>query len=80
MVWLSPLTSASAIHFAASAHLATAMPNTMTSEYWFGDNPIGNAILREPIVLENEYLHTPEKPGLGIEIDEKALQEAISLQ
>ena len=68
----------SAIHFAASAHLATAMPNTMTSEYWFGDNPIGNAILREPIVLENGYLYTPEKPGLGIEINEKALHEAIS--
>ena len=68
----------SAIHFAASAHLATAMPNTMTSEYWFGDNPIGNAILREPIVLENGYLYTPEKPGLGIEINEKALHEALS--
>ena len=68
----------SAIHFAASAHLATAMPNTMTSEYWFGDNPIGNAILREPLVLENGYMHTPEKPGLGIDVDEEALRKAIS--
>ena len=64
--------------FHASAHLATAMPNTMTSEYWFGENPIGNAILREPLVLENGYMHTPEKPGLGIEIDEDALRKAIS--
>ncbi len=68
----------SAIHFAASAHLATAMPNTLTSEYWIGDNPIGNAILREPLALENGYLHTPAKPGLGIEIDEVALQLAMN--
>lgn len=70
----------SAIHFAASAHLATAMPNTMTSEYWFGENPIGNAILKEPLMLKDGYMHTPEKPGLGIEIDEGALHEAISRQ
>jgi D-arabinonate dehydratase/D-galactarolactone cycloisomerase len=63
----------SAIHFAASAHLATAMPNTMTSEYWIGDNPLGNAILKEPLVLADGYLHTPTQPGLGIEIEEEAL-------
>lgn len=68
----------SAIHFAASAHLATAMPNTITSEYWIGDNPLGNAILREPLRLENGYLHTPDKPGLGIELDETALQQAMN--
>ena len=68
----------SAIHFAASAHLATAMPNTITSEYWYGDNPLGNAILREPLRLENGYLHTPDKPGLGIELDETALQQAMN--
>ncbi len=68
----------SAIHFAASAHLATAMPNTITSEYWFGDNPLGNGILEEPLRLEKSYLYTPEKPGLGIEIDEAALQAAMA--
>ena len=68
----------SAIHFAASAHLATAMPNTITSEYWFGDNPLGNGILKEPLRLENSYMHTPEKPGLGIEIDEAALQAVMT--
>jgi len=68
----------SAIHFAASAHLATAMPNTMTSEYWFGENPIGNAILKEPLILKDGYMHTPDKPGLGIDIDEEALERVIS--
>lgn len=67
----------SGIHFAASAHLATAMPNTITSEYWFGDNPLGNCILEEGLKLENGYMYTPEKPGLGIEINEAKLQKII---
>jgi L-alanine-DL-glutamate epimerase-like enolase superfamily enzyme len=67
----------SAIHLAASAHLATAMPNTVTSEYWIGENPIGNAILKEPLKLEGGYLHTPAGPGLGIEIDEEVLRDHV---
>jgi len=67
----------SAIHFAASAHLATAMPNTITSEYWIGDNPLGNALIEEPLRLENSYMHTPQNPGLGIDINERALQALI---
>ena len=33
-----------------------------------------NAILKEPLVLADGYLHTPTQPGLGIEIDEEALK------
>ncbi|HXN21722.1 MAG TPA: mandelate racemase/muconate lactonizing enzyme family protein [Candidatus Dormibacteraeota bacterium] len=63
----------SAIHFAATAHLATSMPNTITSEYWIGENPLGNCILKGPLVLENGYMYTPSGPGLGIEINEETL-------
>lgn len=64
----------SAIHFAASAHLASAMPNTLTSEYWIGDNPIGDAVIETPLTLAKGYLHTPTGPGLGIAIREKELR------
>ncbi|MPY88734.1 MAG: mandelate racemase/muconate lactonizing enzyme family protein [Luteitalea sp.] len=64
-----------AIQFAASAHLASAMPNTMTCEYWIGDNPLGNCLLKEPLRLENGYLHTPTEPGLGIELKADALAQ-----
>ena len=67
----------SAIHFAATAHMATAMPNTITSEYWIGENPLGNAILKEPLSAVNGYMQTPDKPGLGIEIDEGALKALL---
>lgn len=63
----------SAIHFAASAHLASAMPNTLTSEYWIGDNPIGNAVLDEPFAPVDGYLTTPQGPGLAIAIKEDLL-------
>ena len=64
----------SAIHFAASAHLASAMPNTLTSEYWIGDNPIGDAVVETPLKLADGYLHTPTGPGLGIAIREEELR------
>ncbi|HEY6988090.1 MAG TPA: mandelate racemase/muconate lactonizing enzyme family protein [Bryobacteraceae bacterium] len=63
----------SAIHFAATAHMASAMPNTLTSEYWIGDNPIGDCILESPLRLMNGYLETPVGPGLGIAIRENVL-------
>jgi D-galactarolactone cycloisomerase len=56
----------SAVHVAATAHLAAAMPNTMTSEYWIGDNPIGNPWIERPLSVTDGYLRLPEGPGLGI--------------
>lgn len=63
----------SAIHVAASAHLAVAMPNSMVCEYWVGKNPIGNAVLEEPLELKNGYLSAPDGAGLGIRIKPQAL-------
>lgn len=63
----------SVVHFAASAHLASAMPNTLTSEYWIGNNPLGDALLEEPLRLEGGYLHTPVAPGLGVDFKRDAL-------
>lgn len=64
----------SAVHFAASAHLASAMPNTLTSEYWIGGNPIGNAVIETPIEMANGYMRTPTEPGLGLTIREAELR------
>jgi D-arabinonate dehydratase/D-galactarolactone cycloisomerase len=61
----------SAIHFIASAHCAAAAPNLHQMEYWFGLNPLGDAILVEPALgLVAGHLPVPTGPGLGIEIDE----------
>jgi D-galactarolactone cycloisomerase len=65
----------SAIHFAASVHLASALPNQTWMEFWYGANPLGDLILRKPFHIENGYFHVPEGVGLGIEIDEEALRQ-----
>ena len=49
------------------------MPNTMTSEYWIGANPIGDAIVQEPLRLEKGFVRVPTSPGLGIAINEEVL-------
>ncbi|HVJ03706.1 MAG TPA: mandelate racemase/muconate lactonizing enzyme family protein [Sphingomonas sp.] len=63
----------SAIHVAASAHLAVAMPNSIVCEYWIGKNPIGAAIAGTPAEMRDGYLHAPERAGLGIGINAEAL-------
>lgn len=63
----------SAIHVAASAHLAVAMPNSMVCEYWIGDNPIGAAVAATPAEVRAGYLHAPVGTGLGIGLDADAL-------
>ena len=68
----------SAIEFAATAHLAASAPNFIISEYWADDNPLGNNLLKEPLVLDNGALIVPDRPGLGIEFEPKRL-EAVEL-
>ncbi len=63
----------SAIQFAATAQIAAVVPNFIIGEYWIGDNPLGNAVLRQPLVRDGSYLVVPSGPGLGIEIDEEVL-------
>ena len=65
----------SAVHFAASLHLAAAAPNLVQMEYWFGENPLGDAILREPLLaVRDGEVAVPKGPGLGLEIDESLLR------
>jgi D-galactarolactone cycloisomerase len=61
----------SAIHFVASFHAAAATVNLVRLEYWYGQNPLGDAILTLPaLALLDGCVLVPQGPGLGIEIDE----------
>ncbi len=63
----------SAVHVAASAHLAVAMPNSIVCEYWIGKNPIGAGIAATPAEMRDGYLIAPDGAGLGIGLDAEAL-------
>jgi muconate cycloisomerase len=60
---------------AAQVHLGTAMPNLDLP-----CDPMGPVLYtatpaREEIRVEGSYLYPPEKPGLGVELDEDKMRE-----
>jgi len=63
----------SPIHIAASLHCAAAMPNFSVLEYWIGENPLA-AIATDVPVPAAGRLTVPVTPGLGITVDDEALQ------
>jgi L-alanine-DL-glutamate epimerase-like enolase superfamily enzyme len=50
----------------------------MTSEYWIGDNPIGNAWLTEPIAVIDGYVSLPHGPGLGLALAPRVLDPWVN--
>jgi galactonate dehydratase len=55
------------VHFAASTH------NFLILEYHADDEGARRDIVDEPMKLVNGYLELPEKPGLGIDLNEDVL-------
>jgi len=76
--WAAHVSMGTPVHIAAALHLAAATPNFLICECPTHQNPIGNQLLRTPIVCEDGFFHLPEGPGLGIELDEEAL-ESVTL-
>ena len=59
----------------AAAHVMAAIPNPLILE-WIAPSriPWRNDVLKDPMVLEDGALLVPDRPGLGVEFDEDALQ------
>jgi len=73
------------VNFAASIHLVAAMPRGFLCEYpitrrtWGEDgpdapSPMMTELCTKPIVVEDGYARVPQEPGLGIELDEDAVE------
>ena len=56
---------------AASLQLDTCIPNFIIQEYC----SLGEGTLKEPFQIKDGYIDIPEKPGLGIELDEEAIKK-----
>ncbi|KUO48815.1 MAG: hypothetical protein APF76_18210 [Desulfitibacter sp. BRH_c19] len=65
----------SGIVIAASLHLIASIPNGCLLEYCTWDTPIRKELLVEDIVVKDGYAMVPQKPGLGIEINDKAIEK-----
>lgn len=67
-----------AICAAASAHLAAAAPNFLTFECGMGENPLRDHLAYNPVGHRNDMVNgmftLPDRPGLGLEIDESVVE------
>ena len=72
-VALAPHNPLGPISLAACLQVDTACPNFLIQEHPFtaDKSDLGVGILQEPFAVENGYIKVPDKPGLGIEVDEK---------
>ncbi|MFK7694142.1 galactonate dehydratase [Paenibacillus sp. HJGM_3] len=61
------------INLAASLQLAANVPNFVCQEY----ASEGEGYLKQPFVVKDGYIELPTGPGLGIEVDEEALQDKL---
>ena len=58
---------------AASIHVDACVPNFFIQEFLIDDAPLRNEVQQEPIRLVNGYFEIPNRPGLGVEINEEYL-------
>ena len=52
---------------------AACMPNFLITEYFVNFEETGNEIAVDPLTVEDGYIDLPERPGLGLDLDEQAL-------
>ena len=61
---------------AACLQIGAAIPNFTIQEYPLGElEPPKSDIVKEPLVLEDGFLLIPDKPGIGMELNEDALEK-----
>ena len=59
---------------AASLQIIASIPNAELLEYCEQDTPIRHDLVPDDIPCVNGYAKVPTKPGLGIEVDDKAIE------
>ncbi|MEM3074160.1 MAG: mandelate racemase/muconate lactonizing enzyme family protein, partial [Nitrososphaerales archaeon] len=74
-ILFAPHNVASPLGTVAAVHLCAATPNFLTLEFHSLDVPIWKKMLREGYIIDNGYIEVPERPGLGVELDEKTLKD-----
>jgi D-galactarolactone cycloisomerase len=72
---VAPHAFASAVTLVASLHFIASIPNGLVLEFDQNPNGLSDELLEEPIRIDNDgMIRLPERPGLGIELDAKAVE------
>jgi len=61
------------IGLAATINVSACIPNFLITEYFVNFTPRGDQISVNPFKVENGYIKIPDKPGLGLELDEEVM-------
>ena len=67
-VWGGPIITAAAVQIDAN------IPNFLIQESIYKSRDFFDKIVKEPFEWQDGYIIPPERPGIGIELDEKKLQ------
>jgi len=62
------------VGLAATLQVSAAIPNFLITEYFVNFEARGREIARPAFEVRNGYIAVPERPGLGLELDEDALR------
>ncbi len=72
---IAPHTWSDAVAVTANAHCLGAAPNAVTVEVDQTGNPFIEKLLAEPLAIKDGILKVTNKPGLGLELDEKVVKQ-----
>lgn len=79
VLWSPHVSTGTALYFAASLQLAVSTPNCVIMEGGtLLDGPLGNVLLQEPLAYRPGLALVPERPGLGVEFNEKELAKVTA--
>ena len=67
--WISDLLTA------ASLHLNAFMRRSVFVEFNVTSGPLSREICRNPLCMKDGYVDVPQGPGLGVEVDEAAIEK-----
>ena len=62
---------------AASLALCATLPLSIRPQEFTGPRPDLDELFKEPLVFRDGQITLPDRPGLGLEIDERALAKAL---
>ena len=66
--WLSDLLTAASLHLNAFLH------RSVFQEFNVTTGPLSREVTKEPLRLRDGYIDVPQGPGLGVEVDERAIE------
>jgi L-alanine-DL-glutamate epimerase-like enolase superfamily enzyme len=72
---LAPHLWGGALMFAAGLQLCAVSPAAFIVEYSLLPNPLQHELARQPIVVHNGNVEIPDRPGLGVEINEDFVKQ-----